>query len=332
MENNIEASGGKHATLMDAAMIAAEWEGLLAEFEVYQHAGAIAAKSITNREECYRVLAARSGKSATQITKMDLLQFMSRPHFRTGQQLAAGTKQAERSYLRSFFAWMYEQDLRPDDPAKSLPKVKVPRRRPRPLRPTQIDAILDGGAYARTRTIITIAALTGLRIGEVVKIKGEDVDLEGGVLYSLRKGGFEHTVPLHPTVQQIATEMPRTGWWFPSPYPSKLFPKGGGHILMESASDAVSNAIRRAGITDRRVTAHSLRHFYASQLLAEGANIRVIQEMMGHASLATTQIYTEVTDGQMRRAVEMLGGIETRKRSGRTPAKQAAPEPALVGP
>lgn len=325
MENNTETPRGpESSTQFDATMMAAEWDGLLAEFETYQHAGAISVKSIANREECYRVLAARSGKSPTQITKNDLFGFMSRAHFRTGEQLAAGTKQAERSYLRCFFAWMYEQDLRPDDPAKSLPKVKVPRRQPRPLRDVQIEALLDGGAYARTRTIIVVAALTGLRIGEIVRIRGEDVDHEGGVLYSLRKGGFEHSVPLHSKVLEIAKTMPKTGWWFPSPYPSELFPQGGGHILMASASDAVSKAIRRAGIVDRRITAHSLRHFYASQLLAEGASIRVIQEMLGHASLATTQIYTEVTERQMRVAVELLDGIQVRPKSGRARAVQVA--------
>lgn len=307
-----------------------EWDAMLAEFETYQQAGAIAPKSIINREECYRLLAARTGKAPTQITKGDLLEFMSRPHFRTKGPLSAGTKQAERSYLRAFFGWMYENDLRPDDPAKALPKVKVPRRQPRPLRTGQIEALLDGGAYKRTRQIIIIAALTGLRIGEIVKIRGEDIDFEGQVIYSLRKGGFEHSVPLHPAIAELALEMPRTGWWFPSPYPSKQFPNGNGHVLMASVSDSVSRAIRRAGITDHRITGHSLRHFYASQLLAEGASIRVIQEMLGHASLATTQIYTEVTDKQMRTAVELLDGIKQRPKSGRAPRTPSPATPQAV--
>lgn len=300
-------------------LVDTEWDALLAEFETFQNAGNISPKSIVNREECYRLLATRTGKSPFQITRSDLLGFIARPHFRTGEQLAAGTKQAERSYLRAFFGWMYESDLRPDDPAKALPKIKQPRRQPRPLRTTQIDELLDGGAYSRTREIIVIAALTGLRIGEIVRIRGEDVDLDARMIRSLRKGGFEHSVPLHPVIVKMAESKPRTGWWFPSPYPSRKFPTGGGHILMASASDSVSRAIRRAGITDRRITAHSLRHFYASQLLAEGASIRVIQEMLGHASLATTQIYTAVTEKQMQLAVGLLDHINPRKRSGRRP-------------
>lgn len=306
-----------NTNMLERDLVRTEWDAMLAEFETYQHAGAISAKSIANREECYRLLADKTGKAPTQITKGDLLDFMSRPHFRTGQQLSAGTKQAERSYLRAFFGWMYEQDLRVDDPAKALPKVKVPRRQPRPLRTAQIESLLDGGAYRTTREIIIIAALTGLRIGEIVKIRGEDIDRDGQVIYSQRKGGFEHSVPLHPAILELAESKPRTGWWFPSPFKNKQFPNGDGHVLMASASDAVSKAIRRAGITDRRITGHSLRHFYASQLLAEGASIRVIQEMLGHASLATTQIYTEVTDKQMQLAVGLLGGIEQRKQSGR---------------
>lgn len=311
-------------TTMERDLRSLEWDAILAEFETFQHAGNIAQKTIANREECYRTLASRTGKSPTQVTRGDLLQFMARPHFRTGRPLAAGTKQAERSYLRALFGWMYESDIRSDDPSKSLPKVKVPRRQPRPLRAGQIEALLDGGAYTRTRQMIIIAALTGLRIGEIVRIRGEDIDFEGKVIYCVRKGGTEHSVPMHPAVEELAREMPRTGWWFPSPYPSKEFPNGDGHILMASASDRISKAIRRAGITDHRITGHSLRHFYASQLLAEGASIRVIQEMLGHASLATTQIYTEVTEAQMRTAVELLDGIKQRNRSGRTSRRSTA--------
>src|SRR5690606_4346278 len=110
---------------------------------------------------------------------------------------------------------------------------------------------------------------------------------------------------------------PTSGWWFPSPYPNREFPDGGGHILMKSASDAVAHAIRRAGITDPRLTGHSLRHLFATQLLREGVPIRVVQEALGHASLATTQLYTEVTEDELQEGVDRLPPIPIRVRSGR---------------
>jgi len=246
-----------------------------------------------------------------RITKADLLAMLTRPHHRSGEQLAGGTKQAERSYIKGFFQWLAEEGYREDDPSLRLPKVKIPRRRPRPLRQAQIESMLNSGAYSRTRDMITIAALSGLRIGEIVKMRGEDVDLDEAIIRSRRKGNFDHQVPLHPALMVMAARYPSTGWWFPSPYRSKQFPNGGGHILMASASDAIGKAIRRAGVTDGRITGHSLRHYYASQLLMTGTSIRVIQEMLGHASLATTQLYTEVTGAQMQTAVESLVHLAT---------------------
>jgi integrase/recombinase XerD len=179
----------------------------------------------------------------------------------------------------------------------------------------QIDAILDSGAYTRTRDIITIAALTGLRLGEVVKIRGEDFD--GMMLNSLRKGALEHRLAIAPVLAEMVARYPRTGWWFPSPYRNEKFPDGGGHILMESASTAISKAIRRAGITDRRLTGHSLRHFYGTYLARHGVPLTVIRELMAHASLATTQIYLEVSEDEMQEGVTVLPPIELRKHSGR---------------
>jgi integrase/recombinase XerD len=137
------------------------------------------------------------------------------------------------------------------------------------------------------------------------------------VLTSRRKGGLEHRIAVTPELLPILDKYPDRGWWFPSPYPNKQFPNGGGHILMASASDAISKAIRRAGITDRNLTAHALRHFYATTLLKEGVNIRVVQELLGHASLATTQLYTQVDDDDMQEGVAVLPAIELRAHSGR---------------
>lgn len=304
-------------TLRLAHRVMGAWDVYLELFELEQRSASLAEKTITNRRELLLTIARVTGKPPTEIQKVDLQRVLDRPHPRTGEPLAAGTKQTERSYMQTFFAWMKDDGHREDDPAAKLRKVKVPRRKPRPFYRHHVDAMLDSGAYRRTRDIITIAALTGLRIGEIVKIRGEHVDLQARTIRSVRKGGLEHVVALHPIIVELATRYPRTGWWFPSPYPSKEFPDGGGHILMKSASDAIAKAIRRAGITDTRLTGHSLRHYFATQLLREGVQLRVVQEMLGHASLATTQLYMDVTEDQMHEGVGKLAGIQERQQSGR---------------
>ncbi len=212
---------------------------------------------------------------------------------------------------------MLEEGYRPDDPGARLRKVKVPRRRPRPLTETHITNMLDSGAYQSTRDMIVIAALTGLRIGEVVKIRDEDIDRVTNTIRSLRKGGLEHIVYMPPAIQEIADRRGERGWWFPSPYSNSRFPDGGGHVLMKSASTSISRVLRKAGIADPRITGHSLRHYYATTLLRQGVGVRVVQEMMGHASLATTQLYLEVTDDEMAAASNVLPFISPRARSGR---------------
>jgi len=302
------------------------WEQALREFAEEQYAANLSDKTVENRHDCLMLLARRSGKGPTEITLADLRAQLSRPHARTGGRLAQGTMQSERSYFQTFFRWLVEEGYATEDPSVRLKKIKMARRKPRPFRVDQVDAMIDSGAYSRTRDIITILALTGLRIGEVVRLRGENVDDRGMMLTVVRKGNLQHTIAITEGMLEIIDRYPETGWWFPSPYKNRMFPDGSGHILMESASDAVHNAMRRAGITDPNLTGHSLRHYYATTLLRMGADIRVVQELLGHASLNTTQLYTLVDEGDMTKAVALMPAIAPRAQSGRSTARK----PALV--
>jgi integrase/recombinase XerD len=294
-----------------------DWEQTLSDYTTHQRAQRLSEKTIRNRAELLNTVARITHRGPDDVTHEDLLRVLGRPHPRTGERLAPGTMQSERSYMRAFFTWMKQTKRRRDNPAKDLPKIKIPRRRPRPLRLDQIEDVLDSGIYTRTRDIILIAAFTGLRLGEVVRIRGEDVDLRGMTIRAHRKGDLDWQGTLNTELLEIAHRYPRTGWWFPSPYPNELFPDGGGHILMASASDRVSKAIRAAGITDPRITGHSLRHYAATEMIRRGASLRAVQEFLGHASLATTQLYAEVTLDDMREANSVLPSIHAPAKSGR---------------
>lgn len=111
------------------------------------------------------------------------------------------------------------------------------------------------------------------------------------------KGKRLKSVPLHPELIEIASEMPGAGWWFPMRgYESE-------HVLPKSVSDIIGRTMRRAGV---RGTPHCLRHWYATTMLENGVDIRVVQELLRHKSLATTQIYTKVPDGQRHDAIAGL--------------------------
>lgn len=301
-----------------------DWEDILAHYAAHQRAAGLADRTIKSRDDLLRMLARLTGVRPTMVTTRDMLELLGRRHHRTGEPLKAGTKQVERSYLQAWSRWMVDENYLAHDPAARLPRVKVPRRRARPLHIDHIDLMLDSGAYRRTRDLIAVAALSGLRVGEVVKIRGEDVDWVTMRIRSVRKGGLDHEISMPPALVAIAERMPRRGWWFPSTYKNAQFPDGGGHILMKSASTRISIVLRRIGVVDPNITAHSLRHFYATTLLRSGVAVHVVQEMMGHASLATTQLYAEVSDEEIDAGAAVLPFIDPRERSTRRSGRLAA--------
>src|SRR5690606_21076085 len=152
------------------------WETARAMWANEQRAMGVAHRTINSRDELLRIVERIAGVGPLELQKPHLLAVMNRPNARTGGQLAPGTKQVERSYLQGFTRWMVEEGYREDDPGAKLRRVKVPRRKPRPLQLENIESMLRSGAYRSTREMITIAALTGLRVGEVVRIRGEDVN------------------------------------------------------------------------------------------------------------------------------------------------------------
>jgi integrase/recombinase XerD len=144
--------------------------------------------------------------------------------------------------------------------------------------------------------MILLATLAGLRVHEIAKFSGEDIDWETMAMIVTGKGGKTAYLPVHPLIAQDACRFPREGAWFPA-YGRE------GPITPHAVSKAIKSCMDRAGV---RGKPHQLRHYYGTALLRNGANLRVVQELMRHGSIATTQIYTEVTTSEMRAAVNAL--------------------------
>lgn len=283
------------------------WETLLTAYETHQRAQRRAERTIEGRRNLLLAVARQTGKGPEEITFDDLLA-------RMGRGIAASSMQRERSDLQSFFGWAKEHRRLSSNPAKNLPRVSVPRNKPRPLTIAQIEAMLTSGAYRRTRVMIILGLYQGLRAHEIAKFRGDHIDLTSNTLQVLGKGNKEATLPLHPIVAQVATTMP-AGFWFPSRGTNTQ-----GHIHYRSVSDLMSRAIRRAGITDPRITGHSLRHAFGTELVSGGVDIRIVQELLRHESLTSTQIYTNVTDRQKRDGQSVLPVVRLPYSSGRIAA------------
>ena len=225
--------------------------------------------------------------------------------------VSAGTKRTERQALRAFFAWLVDEGLRDDDPSARLGVVKVPRGTPRPFTDAQIDAMLTGGAYRRTRAMILLGALQGLRAASIACVHGHDIDLVSGLIRVHGKGDKVRLLPLHDTIAELALTMPADDWWFPARRGRE------GHIHAASVTNLITRAKKRAGIIDERLTPHSLRHSFGTELVEHDVDIRVVQELMMHESLSTTQIYTGVSERRKRAGLDALPYRPVLEHSGR---------------
>lgn len=283
-----------------------DWDTASALYLVDERARNHAARTMDNRRLLIARLARETGTaSPCEITAEQLLRFI-------GRGIAPSSMQRERSDFQSFFGWLAREEYRTDDPSRRLPAVRVPRGRPRPFTVDQIERMLAAGAYRRTRVMILLGFLHGLRAHEIAKVHSRDLDTDTGMLRVLGKGGKTRYVPVHPLLELELRHLPVDGYWFPArgtnPNP---------HIHWRSVSDQLRRARERAGIRGERLTGHSLRHSFATQLLRNGANIRAVQELLGHASLSSTQIYTAVDDEQLHAASSALPTIVVPSRSGR---------------
>ncbi|WP_281282084.1 tyrosine-type recombinase/integrase [Rarobacter faecitabidus] len=183
-----------------------------------------------------------------------------------------------------------------------VPRPRVPRREPRPVDTKHIETLLASDIHLDTKTKILLMAYAGWRVSEVARAHGKQFDLIANRFTLKGKGAVEVTLPLHPILAEEARLRPRRGLWFPSPVDPHRSVRG------DSVSTLIANAFARCGID---ATAHQLRHWFASELLARGVDVRVVQVLMRHASLATTQVYTAVPDEMRRAAISKLPNLNS---------------------
>jgi integrase/recombinase XerD len=177
------------------------------------------------------------------------------------------------------------------------------RRLPRFLSPAEADVLVAAAQSPLERTLILVALYLGLRVSELVCLRAENVDLEQGIVAVLAgKGDRDRNLPLAARLKEPLAYWlcgRRSDFVFPSPRFK------GRHLSARWVQLAIKAAAVRAGLA-KRVTPHVLRHSFATNLLDKGADLRQIQELMGHASVSTTEIYTHVLPNRLRGAVDRL--------------------------
>ena len=228
------------------------------------------------------------------------------------------------SVIRQFFRFLLAERLREDDPSSTLDSPKLGRPLPKVLSREEVDRLIEaarskGGADGgRMATLLGILYATGLRVSELVTLPLSAVERDPTVLVVRGKGAKERLVPLSdPARLAIAAWLHvRDGALEDGEVSRFLFPSRGrtGHLTRQRFAQLLKEAALAANIDPARVSPHVLRHAFASHLLEGGADLRSVQLMLGHADIATTQIYTHVLDDKLRKLVQEKHPLARRRR------------------
>lgn len=264
----------------------------LEDWELWQTAQRLSRRTIDERIRIIRQLHVDTKVQPKSVTAIDIVRW-----FATHDDWSASTTATYSGSLNAWFKWLQIHDQRPDNPMLKVGTPRVPTREPRPISDDAVLRLLQTSMRTKTRVKIHLALLAGLRVHEIAKVRGEDIDFDRNLLWVTGKGGATKSIPLHPRLRELASEMPRAGWWFP------MVGAPSEHVHSGSVSDVIGRTMRRAGI---RATPHALRHWYATTLLDDGADIRIVQELMRHKSISSTQIYTGVSGERQQDAVSRL--------------------------
>lgn len=220
--------------------------------------------------------------------------------------LAPASLARKCSTLRQFYGFLIDEGLRSDDPSPALPKPRARRPLPRLLDHGEVDrlfaqaeqeAAADKPDAVRMLALLELLYGSGLRATELVSLPLAAVPRDAPFLTVTGKGGQQRMVPVSSRARQALS-----GWLRVRPDGSKLlFPSRGaqGHLSRVRLFQLLRDLAGRAGIDPAKVSPHVLRHAFATHLLEGGADLRVLQTLLGHADIATTQIYTHVDSARL---------------------------------
>jgi site-specific recombinase XerD len=217
-------------------------------------------------------------------------------HQSTGQPVAPQTRSHYLGDLRSFYQWAQRTRLITDDPTETIELPHRPRYLPRPISNDDAATAL-ASADPKMRMVLVLAGLAGLRCGEIAALDVQNIDRRNSTLWIIQgKGMKDRVVPISATLD---AELGR----YRLPATGLVIHHGGRPYTPDALSAKTSRYLHRLGIG---ASLHQWRHWFATSLLDEGADVRVVQELLGHSSLATTAVYTRVSRRHLYGAVDLL--------------------------
>ena len=273
----------------------------------------------------YQAWLVERGKTPITVGYDDLIWFIAE---RKGSERATSSIARQIAAVRMLHRYLAIEQRRPDDPTTRLDGVRVPSGIPKPLSELQITSLLDAvignePLHRRDRALLELLYATGARVSEVVGLSIGEINFDDSLVRLLGKGGKERIVPFGSAASIALDE------WFSPSGRARLAPdrwrrrgdaeavflnQRGGRLSRQGAWLVIRKYGDRAGITDH-LSPHVLRHSCATHLLDHGADLRIVQEMLGHASISTTQVYTKVSQERLWEVYRMAHPRAVRRAS-----------------
>jgi integrase/recombinase XerD len=230
---------------------------------------------------------------------------------------SASSQARKLSALRQLYRFTFSEGLREDDPTGSIDNPRTQRPLPKIMSEADVDQLLltaeeevenakkDSARFkaARMHALLELLYATGLRVSELVSLPESATRRDVRFLIVTGKGNKERMVPLGDKAKQAVStynallKADDTSWRFPSSGES-------GHLTRQHFARELKSLAARAGLNATKISPHVLRHAFASHLLQNGADLRAVQQLLGHADISTTQIYTHVLEERLRGLVE----------------------------
>ena len=249
------------------------------------------------------------GSTVLTVAADELIVFVNQ---RKASGLAASTVARQQAAVRMLHRYLATEEIRPDDPTAALDGVKVPSGIPKPLTEAQVTSLLDAvtgydPVTRRDRALLELLYATGARISEAVGLSLGDLDLDTGLVRLFGKGSKERIVPFGSAAARALGEwlapsgrgaLEPLRWKSRDAAEAFFVNQRGGRLTRQGAWLVLTKYGRLAGI-ETHLSPHVLRHSCATHLLDHGADLRIVQELLGHASISTTQVYTKVSQERL---------------------------------
>ena len=259
----------------------------------------------------FLVFLEKNEKKVNEVTSIDIEKFTSKF---TTQGLEKSTISRKMSALSHFFIFLLEENIIKSNPIHELDLPKQIKKLPKILSVDQVEKLIKSSREdqsvngIRLNTMIEILYATGIRVSELVEMKLSATYAEKNFLLIQGKGNKERLVPISENTEdkikdylKIRNEFinndTESKWLFPSKQSSK------GHITRQRFNQLLQTLCERVNLNNIRISPHKLRHAFATHLLANGVDLRSLQQMLGHADISTTQIYTHVLKDRLKKLV-----------------------------